>query len=240
MAESDRKHKLIFLNSEDSELASLADSHFNTESERMELSWESIPRTVSSEAQGSSFGIELEAELDAANLIVVLSKAALSSTISERCRKWNQKIECWNFNDENALVLILKQKINELLIRLILKGGKRTGVKKEITCVQCNKVFSSCTCNDKKSLDKTKSGQKKLEVIRVLLERKGRGGKTVTVASGFALEQTALEELTTELKKACGSGGTLKDGQIEIQGDHRTRLMAELDKKGYRTKRVGS
>jgi translation initiation factor 1 len=75
--------------------------------------------------------------------------------------------------------------------------------------------------------------------VRVGREVSGRGGKGVTVVTGLPLTGPALEELATRLKKTCGAGGAVKDGNIEIQGDHRDRLVAELTKLGYDAKRSG-
>jgi translation initiation factor 1 len=75
--------------------------------------------------------------------------------------------------------------------------------------------------------------------VRVGREVSGRGGKGVSVISGLALDAAALEDLATRLKKLCGAGGAAKDGVIEIQGDHRDRLVAELCKLGYDAKRSG-
>lgn len=72
--------------------------------------------------------------------------------------------------------------------------------------------------------------------IRVVLDRKRRGGKTVTVASGFSLYPDSLQKLATQLKKRCGAGGTAKEDEIEIQGDHADAVKAELSKLGYRVK----
>ena len=70
-------------------------------------------------------------------------------------------------------------------------------------------------------------------------ERKGRKGKTVTVVEGLVLSPEDLKALAKRLKRACGTGGTVKDGRIEIQGDHRDTIEATLVGLGYRTKRVG-
>jgi translation initiation factor 1 len=75
--------------------------------------------------------------------------------------------------------------------------------------------------------------------VRVSREVSGRGGKGVSVITGLPLNDEALESLATALKKACGAGGAMKDGRIEIQGDHRDRLVAELAKLGYAAKRSG-
>jgi translation initiation factor 1 len=76
-------------------------------------------------------------------------------------------------------------------------------------------------------------------IVRVRRETQGRGGKTVTTISGVPLAGDALTALAGELKRRCGTGGTAKDGVIEIQGDHRDALVAELTKRGYTVKRAG-
>jgi translation initiation factor 1 len=76
-------------------------------------------------------------------------------------------------------------------------------------------------------------------VVRVSRQTGGRGGKTVTVVQGLALEPAALAELGKRLKTACGSGGTAKDGVIEIQGDHVVRVMDSLREQGWVVKRAG-
>jgi translation initiation factor 1 len=75
--------------------------------------------------------------------------------------------------------------------------------------------------------------------VRVSREVAGRGGKGVSVITGLPLGDEALGALATQLKKSCGAGGAVKEGRIEIQGDHRDRLVAELVKLGYAAKRSG-
>jgi translation initiation factor 1 len=74
------------------------------------------------------------------------------------------------------------------------------------------------------------------QTIRVTIDRKRRAGKTVTVASGFELSSESLGKLASALKKRCGSGGTAKDSEIEIQGEHGEVVAGELRKLGYRVK----
>jgi translation initiation factor 1 len=76
-------------------------------------------------------------------------------------------------------------------------------------------------------------------IVRVRRETSGRGGKTVTTISGIALSSDALAELASELKRACGTGGTVRDYVIEIQGDHRTLIVAQLEQRGYTVKLAG-
>ena len=75
--------------------------------------------------------------------------------------------------------------------------------------------------------------------VRVGREVAGRGGKGVTVISGLTLDAAQLEELAARLKRLCGAGGAVKNGRIEIQGDHRDRLVAELGRQGIPAKRAG-
>ena len=76
-------------------------------------------------------------------------------------------------------------------------------------------------------------------MVRVGRETKGRGGKGVTIISDLPLDETGLTELATKLKTRLGTGGTVKEGRIEIQGDHRDRIIQELEGLGYRAKRAG-
>ena len=76
-------------------------------------------------------------------------------------------------------------------------------------------------------------------VVRVGRETKGRKGAGVTVVSGVPLDEAGLKELAGVLKKSCGSGGTVRDGVIEIQGEHRDRLVLLLQARGWNVKRAG-
>ncbi|MBP8296338.1 MAG: translation initiation factor Sui1 [Burkholderiales bacterium] len=76
-------------------------------------------------------------------------------------------------------------------------------------------------------------------VVRVTREAKGRGGKVVTVIRGLGLHAAALSALGKSLKTACGTGGTVKDGTIELQGDHCERAIAALKVQGHAVKRAG-
>jgi translation initiation factor 1 len=100
-------------------------------------------------------------------------------------------------------------------------------------CPDCGKPKAGCTCR-KATARPAGDG-----IVRIQRESKGRGGKTVTVITGLPLDGTSLKDLAGELKRRCGTGGTLKDGSIEIQGDHRDLLVAELEKRGFKVKRSG-
>ena len=100
-------------------------------------------------------------------------------------------------------------------------------------CPQCLRAVAQCVCGSSKPAV-TGDG-----VVRLHRETKARGGKAVTVIKGLPLADDALKNLASQLKKKCGVGGALKDGEIEIQGDQRELLKAELEKLGYRVKIAG-
>ena len=104
-------------------------------------------------------------------------------------------------------------------------------------CPECGRPLAECRC--KRSKPAQPVVPKGDGIVRVGRETKGRKGKGVTVITGVPLAGDALEELATRLKKRCGSGGTVDGGVIEIQGDHRDTLVAELGKLGYSVKRSG-
>ena len=109
------------------------------------------------------------------------------------------------------------------------------------TCPRCRQSYKQCRCDQPSSTGRP-GGQptKKSDgIVRIMRDRKHRGGKTVTVISGVPANDDALATLAQQLKKLCGSGGTLKDGVIEIQGDHCDKVQAKLTELGYRVKRAG-
>jgi len=102
-------------------------------------------------------------------------------------------------------------------------------------CPQCGRPLGQCTCpRGKQPPARPGDG-----VVRVGRQTQGRKGKGVTVVTGLPLAGQALEELARQLKQRCGAGGTVNDGVIEIQGEHRDVLVAQLQQLGYAVKRAG-
>ena len=98
-------------------------------------------------------------------------------------------------------------------------------------CPGCRQALAQCACQ---AAPAQGSG-----VVRVSLQTKGRGGKSVTQIKGLALDGVALTLLGKQLRTACGCGGTVKDGVIEVQGDHCALVIDTLAKHGHQAKRAG-
>ncbi|HOP39522.1 MAG TPA: translation initiation factor Sui1 [Geobacteraceae bacterium] len=100
-------------------------------------------------------------------------------------------------------------------------------------CPACGKPAGNCICG-KKRLTPTSDG-----IVRIRRETKGRGGKKVTIITGLPMEEPEIKKLAGELKRRCGTGGTVKNGVIEMQGDCCGVLLTELESRGFRVKRAG-
>ena len=101
-------------------------------------------------------------------------------------------------------------------------------------CPNCQRPVRECVCKRGTPGKVSSPGP-----VRVSRETQGRKGKGVTVITGLGLPPDELEALATELKKRCGCGGSVANGRIEIQGDHRDRLVEELTRRGWPAKRAG-
>lgn len=100
-------------------------------------------------------------------------------------------------------------------------------------------VYSTESGRIKNTNDKTESTPTGDGIIRIRRETKGRNGKGVTTISGFELDERSLKELAKKLKQLCGTGGTSKNGVIEIQGDQRDKLKQALEDMDYTVKLAG-
>ena len=111
-------------------------------------------------------------------------------------------------------------------------GGLVYSTETGRACPGCRQPVAKCVCR----LPQVAKGD---GIVRVSRETKGRGGKAVTLVRGVALPPDALAALGKELRTACGCGGTVKDGVIEVQGDHCDRVIAALQARGHTVKRAG-
>ncbi len=110
-------------------------------------------------------------------------------------------------------------------------------------CPRCGLPYKQCRCDEPSTGSGSGSGGQPAKkgdgIVRIMRDRKHRGGKTVTVITGIPANQNEIAALAQQLKKLCGSGGTIKDGVIEIQGDHCDKVQARLAELGYKVKRSG-
>jgi protein-tyrosine phosphatase len=164
-------------------------------------------------------------DFEAAHWIVALKEAEHLPLLRERFPAWTEKVEFWHVDDAPEVLHLIEREVMDLAARLIGGGRKRVAPPPE-TAVE--------PVAPKQAIPK-----KIAAVVRLGRETKGRRGKGVTTISDLPLDEAGLLELAARLKDRCGTGGTVKDGVIEIQGDQRDRLAAVLEGMGYKVKRVG-
>lgn len=111
-------------------------------------------------------------------------------------------------------------------------GGLVYSTESGRMCPDCRQPVAQCIC-------RAQTVPQGDGIVRVSRETKGRGGKAVTLVKGVLLDTAGLTELGKKLKNACGSGGTVKDGVIEVQGDHCDRVVELLKAQGHTVKRAG-
>lgn len=116
-----------------------------------------------------------------------------------------------------------------------MKGGIVYSTAHGQMCPECGEPVAGCVCRERQA-GMVPEGD---GIVRVSRETKGRKGKGVTLITGVPVDENKLRSLAKQLKRLCGAGGTVKDRVIEIQGDHRDLLIAELQKQGYTVKRAG-
>ncbi len=163
-------------------------------------------------------------DLKEARRVVALKQAEHLPLLQERFPTWVEKVEFWHVDDAPEVLGLIEQEVMGLVAR-ILGGGERQE--------------SQPTAAPVPDRPAAKEPAKKPVVVKVGRETAGRRGKGVTTVFDDPLEADDLKELAATLKQRCGTGGTVKDGRIEIQGDQRERIVAELEMLGYKVKRVG-
>lgn len=175
----------------------------------------------------SRFPIQVTSEdLEQAAFIVALKRAEHLPLLQERFPAWIENVEFWHVDDAPEVLSLIEREIVGLTARLI-GGGKREEPAAE------DVIKEKVGTKAKKEVPTSAS------VIKVGRETKGRRGKGVTTVFDLPLDEAGLLDLAATLKQKCGTGGTVKDGRIEIQGDQRERLVAVLEGMGFRVKRVG-
>jgi predicted translation initiation factor SUI1 len=163
-------------------------------------------------------------DLEGAALIVALKHAEDLPLLQERFPAWAEKVEFWHVDDAPEVLGLIEQEVMALVARL-LGGGQRPERQPTDAAALASPPV--------------KEPAKKPITLKVGRETAGRRGKGVTTGFDLPLDDDGVRELAATLKQRCGTGGTVKGGRIEIQGDQRERIVAELEKLGYKVKRVG-
>jgi protein-tyrosine phosphatase len=163
-------------------------------------------------------------DFEAADRVVALKQAEHFPLLQERYPAWAEKVEFWQVDDAPEALDLIEREVMSLVARLL--GGRP---RQEIQPTEAPVPEGASA----------KETAKKPVTLKVGWETAGRRGKGVTTVFDLPLEGDDVRALAALLKQRCGTGGTVKDGRIEIQGDQRERLASELQKLGYRVKRVG-
>jgi protein-tyrosine phosphatase len=161
-------------------------------------------------------------DLEGADRVIAMKQAEHLPLLLERFPAWAEKVEFWHVDDAPEVLGLIEREVMGLVARIL--GG---GVRQESQPTELPERLA------------TKEPVKKPVTVKVGRETAGRRGKGVTTVFDVPLDESGLRELTATLKQRYGTGGTVKDGRIEIQGDQRERIVAELEKLGYLIKRVG-
>jgi predicted translation initiation factor SUI1 len=250
-----RRHKIIlFLCTGNHYRSRFAEILFNFVAGRMGLPWKAFSRGLALErgvnnvgpmavsaikaletrglraaADFARFPMQVTVDdLDLADWIVALKQAEHLPLLQERFPAWAEKVEYWQVDDAPEVLGLIEREVMDLAARLFGGGKRREASTPEIHTEAVDPIA------------KNEVVRKSFPVVRLGRETKGRRGKGVTTVSDLPLDEAGLLELAATLKHRCGTGGTVKDGRIEIQGDQRERLVAVLEGMGFEVKRVGA
>jgi predicted translation initiation factor SUI1 len=164
-------------------------------------------------------------ELERADRIIALNQAEHLPLLQERFPGWAEKIEFWHVDGASEALALIEREVMGLVARILGGGNRPDSPAPESASPPARKAPTEAT--------------KKPVTAKVGRETAGRRGKGVTTVFDLPLSESDLRELAGTLKQRCGTGGTVKEGRIEIQGDQRERIVAELEKLGYKAKRIG-
>jgi translation initiation factor 1 len=164
-------------------------------------------------------------DLEHVDRIVALKQAEHLPLLQEKFPAWAEKVEFWHVDDAPEVLGLIEQEVMGLVARILGGGNRLDSPGPSVAAIPINKPSTLAA--------------RKALTAKVGRETAGRRGKGVTTIFGLPLDESGMQELATSLKQRCGTGGTVKDGRIEIQGDQRERIVAELEKLGYAVKRVG-
>lgn len=248
MATAKQPKTVLFLCTGNYYRSRYAEIVFNSLATKMGLNWRGVSAALAIERGGGNVGpiakttlqaitakgiIAKEAvsrlpqpvteEMFTADRVVALKKTEHEPLMKERWPAWADKTEYWYIDDANGVLPEIDRELMGLISRLISGGVRPDGPLPPPEPEPAPK--------DEKP--------KKVLTAKVGRETAGRNGRGVTTIFDLPLKEEELKTLAATLKQKCGTGGTVKDGRIEIQGDNRDRVCQELEKLGYKVKRAG-
>jgi protein-tyrosine phosphatase len=245
-----RQKGVLFLCTGNYYRSRFAEILFNSVAGKMGLPWQASSRGLALERGGNNVGpmavpavTALEAlgvlapdaitrppaqvttdDLERADRVVALKQAEHRPLLQERFPAWAEKVEFWQVDDAPEALGLIEREVMALVAG-ILGGGQRP--------------VSQRTEAPAPERPAAKEPARKPVTLKVGRETAGRRGRGVTTVFDLPLDDDGVRELAALLKQRCGTGGTVKDGRIEILGDQRERIVAELERLGYKVKRVG-
>lgn len=163
-------------------------------------------------------------DLERAARVVALNQAEHQPLLQERFPPWAERVEFWHVDDAPEALSLIEREVMGLVARILSGRERQQNPPTEPPPLERPTAKEPAT---------------KPVTLKVGRETAGRRGKGVTTVFDMPLEDDQVRELAALLKQRCGTGGTVKDGRIEIQGDQRERIVAELERLGYKVKRVG-
>jgi predicted translation initiation factor SUI1 len=247
-----RDHKMVlFLCTGNYYRSRFAEALFNSVAGRMGLPWHASSRGLALERgvtnvgpmavaainalkdMGVSAGVECARppvqvttdDFERADRVIALKQTEHLPLLQERFPAFAEKVEFWHVDDAPEALAVIEREVMGFVARILGGGNRPESVAPESPPAT--------------PLKRTAEPVKKPITAKVGRETAGRRGKGVTTVFDLPMSESGLRELAGTLKQRCGTGGTVKDGRIEIQGDQRERIVAELEKLGYRVKRVG-
>lgn len=117
-----------------------------------------------------------------------------------------------------------------------MKSNRVYSTEEGRICRSCNKPVAHCGCKQNQQASSASKGD---GIVRIRRETKGRKGAGVSIIDGLAVDEKNLKQLAKKIKQACSSGGSIKAGSVEIQGDHREKIKTLLEKEGFTVKLSG-
>lgn len=201
---------VLFLDGGTGDRARAAATEFNAVASKLGLPWVGRAATIG----------EPGIDLGSAATVIAFDRPTVEPALREKFPDRVSTVEFWDVAGADA------------------KSGIERGVAGLVARLLGGRVVAEEPAPPPPSLP-IKAPVKKGHTVRVGRETAGRKGKGVTTVFDLPLTEDGMKELATALKQKCGTGGTVKDGRIEIQGDHRDKIVAELEKLGYKVKRAG-